>query len=377
MIYRKIADFTLVVTGGTPSTKVKDYWENGNIPWLQSGCCQNCDVNKADKFITQKGYDNSSAKLMPSNTVMIALTGATAGKIGYLNFEACGNQSITGILPCDTINQRYLYYYLLSLRNKILLDCVGGAQHHISQEYVKNIQVPVMDLSEQEQVAKIFLELENLIRTRKKELQTLDDLIKARFIEMFGNYPYDSAIGDLTNISRGASPRPISNYITSDESGENWIKIGDADENDVYITKAKEKVTKVGADKSRRVKEGDFILSNSMSFGRPYILGINGCVHDGWLIISDYSDSFVPLFFYYLLRSENVQSQFNGSVNGAVVKNLNSDLVRKTKVCVPPLDKQIEFVKFVEQIDKSKLAMRQSLEKTQQLYDSLMQEYFG
>ena len=112
MKYKKIGDLTNVITGGTPSTSKPEYWDNGDIPWLQSGCCQNCDVNFAEKYITQEGYNNSSTKLMPKDSIMIALTGATAGKIGYLNFEACGNQSITGILPCELMNKRYLFYFL-------------------------------------------------------------------------------------------------------------------------------------------------------------------------------------------------------------------------------------------------------------------------
>ena len=149
MEYCKIEELTSVVTGGTPSTSKAEYWEDGDIPWLQSGCCQNCDVYETEKYITRIGYDKSSARMMPINTVMIALTGATAGKIGYLRFEACGNQSITGILPCDKLNQRYLFYYLLSQRSRILEDCIGGAQPHISQGYVKNMIVPVPPMDEQ------------------------------------------------------------------------------------------------------------------------------------------------------------------------------------------------------------------------------------
>ena len=87
MEYLKISDFAEVITGGTPSTENKDYWENGTIPWLQSGCCQNCIVNSASKYITQAGYDNSSTKMMPKNSVLIALTGATAGKVGFLTLS--------------------------------------------------------------------------------------------------------------------------------------------------------------------------------------------------------------------------------------------------------------------------------------------------
>ena len=171
---------------------------------------------------------------------------------------------------------------------------------------------------------------------------------------MFETYRANKTIGDLASICRGASPRPISNFITNSDDGENWIKIGDVGENDIYITHTTEKVTKAGANKSRRVKPGDFILSNSMSFGRPYILGINGCVHDGWLIISDYQNTFEPLFFYQLLRSDYVQAQFDGSANGACVRNLNSDLVKKVKLMTPPIDLQKKFVDFFKQINKSK-----------------------
>lgn len=193
---------------------------------------------------------------------------------------------------------------------------------------------------------------------------------------MFGNYKMEKTIGEVATICRGASPRPISKFIT-ESNGENWIKIGDVKEDDTFITKTKELVTEDGANRSRRIKPGDFILSNSMSFGRPYISKIYGCVHDGWLIISDYEQSFLPLFFYYAIRSELVQAQFRKSVAGAVVKNLNSDLVRSVKIVIPSIESQEKFASFVAQVDKSKFAVQKSLEKTQLLFDSLMQEYFG
>lgn len=143
-------------------------------------------------------------------------------------------------------------------------------------------------------------------------------------------------------------------YVTDDPEGVNWIKIGDAGEDDVYIIRTSEKITQDGAKKSRAVKPGDFILSNSMSFGRPYILGIDGCVHDGWLIISDYQDYLDPMFFYYELRSDLVQRQFDGSANGSTVKNLNSDRVSKVKIHIPSMELQSEFVELAKQSDKSK-----------------------
>lgn len=174
---------------------------------------------------------------------------------------------------------------------------------------------------------------------------------------MFGACETMAAIGDVITICRGASPRPMVEYITDDPNGVNWIKIGDALENSLYITHAAEHITPEGAHKSRYVHKGDFILSNSMSFGRPYILGIDGCVHDGWLILSDFHDTFHELYLYHALKSEFVQHQFKNKVNGVTVKNLNSDLVKATYIKLPSKEKQNQFADFVTQVDKSKAVL--------------------
>lgn len=177
---------------------------------------------------------------------------------------------------------------------------------------------------------------------------------------MFGDekrYPSKS-IAEVANICRGASPRPISDYLTEDVNGVNWIKIGDISIDDIYVTHTAEKITKEGAKKSRYVTPGDFILSNSMSFGRPYILGIEGCVHDGWLIISDYQESLNTLFFYYELRANQVQSQFNALANGTTVENLNTDLVKGVNIIVPSIELQNEFADYAKFCDKLKFEVQ-------------------
>lgn len=177
-IMMKVSDFTQVITGGTPSTKKDEYWEGGTIPWLQSGCCQNCEVRSTETYITQQGYDNSSTRMMPVDTVMIALTGATAGKVGYLTIQACGNQSITGILPSDTVYPRYLFYFLMINRDKILSDCVGAAQPHISQGYVKNIEVPIIDKDRQLEFVRIAEESDKSKFALQEAIKDLDALSK-------------------------------------------------------------------------------------------------------------------------------------------------------------------------------------------------------
>ena len=159
-----------------------------------------------------------------------------------------------------------------------------------------------------------------------------------------------SRLGDLFTILRGGSPRPIKSFLTNDENGINWIKIGDTDPNSKYITKTEEKIIPEGLKKSRAVHIGDFVLSNSMSFGRPYILKINGAVHDGWLIISDYDQVFNKDFLYYLLLSSFVKKQFSIAAPGSTVKNLNRERVANTIGVIPPLEEQKRIVAKIEKL---------------------------
>ena len=159
-------------------------------------------------------------------------------------------------------------------------------------------------------------------------------------------------IGELCVVERGASPRPIHDFITNAPDGVNWIKIGDAEVGAKYITTTKERVTPAGAAKSRRVKPGDFILSNSMSFGRPYIMATDGCIHDGWLLLRDQSDRLDQDFLYNILGSNLVFAQFEQAATGGVVNNLNSEIVRGVKIPLPPLEVQKEIVAEIEGYQK-------------------------
>ena len=155
-------------------------------------------------------------------------------------------------------------------------------------------------------------------------------------------------LGEVTEIARGGSPRPIKDYLTTDEDGYNWIKIGDTDKDGKYINRTAEKIKKEGLNKTRFVHKGDFLLTNSMSFGRPYILNIDGCIHDGWLVISPKDNIFNKDFLYYVLSSTFAYNQFCDSVSGAVVKNLNSDKVRESLFPLPPLAEQKRIVAAIE-----------------------------
>lgn len=187
-------------------------------------------------------------------------------------------------------------------------------------------------------------------------------------------------IDEVCSIARGGSPRPIKKYITNDPNGLNWIKIGDTDVGGKYIYSTKEKILPEGLKKSRWVEEDDFLLSNSMSFGRPYILKTNGCIHDGWLVLRDYQKYLNIDFFYYVLLSEYVQRQFRTKAQGSTVSNLNTDRVASVTIPVPPLSEQQELVSRLDaafaQIDELKANAEKSLIEAKALFQASLKEMF-
>ena len=174
-------------------------------------------------------------------------------------------------------------------------------------------------------------------------------------------------LGKTAKVYRGGSPRPIQSYITNSSNGVNWIKIGDVKENDKYIYSTQEKIRPDGISMSREVHIGDFILSNSMSFGRPYILRTNGCIHDGWLTIQEYGQAFSTEYLYYLLSSKIIYKQYIGMAAGSSVKNLNKDKVSSLMVICPSLPEQRRIAEALSDVD----GMISSLEKLVAKYKSI------
>lgn len=183
-------------------------------------------------------------------------------------------------------------------------------------------------------------------------------------------------IGEVCIVERGASPRPIDKYITDNESGINWIKIGDTSDS-MYITETAQKIIVEGMKKSRYVKPGDFLLSNSMSFGRPYILKIDGCIHDGWLVLRDENALFDKRFLYYYLSSKTTYKKLKSMAVGGVVNNLNSEMVRNVIVPVPDKEEQSEIADLFDKIKKILDDRKQELEQLDTLVKSRFAEMFG
>ena len=183
-------------------------------------------------------------------------------------------------------------------------------------------------------------------------------------------------LGEVCTIERGGSPRPIDDFITTDENGINWIKIGDADES-MYITKTAQRIKPEGMKKSRYVKPGDFLLSNSMSFGRPYILKIDGCIHDGWLVLRDENNVFDKKFLYYYLSAPITYKRFKSMAVGGVVNNLNSDMVRKVRVPIPSQEEQQQISDRLDKVSNLIFLRKQQLAKLDELVKARFVEMFG
>ncbi len=170
---------------------------------------------------------------------------------------------------------------------------------------------------------------------------------------------------DIFRVERGGSPRPIKDFLVDSIDGINWIKIGDTELGKKYINSTKEKIKKEGIKKSRYVKKGDLLLTNSMSFGRAYILNCDGCIHDGWLVLQPEFDKISREYFYYLLNSRYMYLVFSELAKGSTVKNLNKDIVKTVAISLPPIEEQKEIVRILDKVfeEENKISELISLEE--------------
>ena len=181
---------------------------------------------------------------------------------------------------------------------------------------------------------------------------------------------------ELVQIERGGSPRPIDDFITDAPNGLNWVKIGDAPTQGNYITKTAEKIRPEGLPKTREVHPGDLILSNSMSFGKPYIMGIDGCIHDGWLLIRNTYGVFDLTFLCHLLGTPQMLSQYRSLAAGSTVNNLNKELVGNIYVTIPSITEQRVLGAYLEQLDNLITLHQRELEKLKNLKKACLEKMF-
>jgi len=185
------------------------------------------------------------------------------------------------------------------------------------------------------------------------------------------------ALGDIFEIARGGSPRPIQNFLTEEPDGVNWVMIGDASDSSKYITHTKKRILKTGVKNSRMVYPGDFLLTNSMSFGHPYIMKTSGCIHDGWLVLSNKKGVIDQDYFYHLLGSDLIYAEFSRLASGSTVKNLNIEIVKGIKVSLPPLEEQRRIAAILDKADGVRRKRKEAIRLTEELLRSTFLEMFG
>ena len=314
-------------------------FKDGYIDW--KNCC----------YVSKWRYDQDNNIQIKEGDVLISKDG-TIGKVAFLNSipgPGTLNSGVFIVRPKqgDIVNQAYLSWIFKSIWFKSFIDqlTAGSTINHLYQkDFVKFQLVYPKDKSEQTRIATALSNIDALISELGRLIEkkhaikqgAMQQLLTGKKrLKGFSELWTQKKLGEDATILRGGSPRPIEDYITDSQNGLNWIKIGDVKPEDKYLRKTAEKIKKEGLSKTRQVKKGDLILSNSMSFGRPYILDIDGCIHDGWLVIQDYQEAYDMQFLYYILCSDAIMNQYVSMAAGSSVQNLNKEKVANVLLYVP------------------------------------------
>lgn len=381
----KLNKIVKIVGGGTPSINNPSYWD-GDIPWFTPSDITNYRskyIFNSNRYITHAGLKHSSALLLPKGTILLC-TRATIGEMSILAIEGATNQGFQNLVSQNKVETDFLYYALMQNKNNIIAKAKGSTFLEISKNELGKIQISIPnDRNEQIAIANALSDADSLIASlqkliaKKKAIKqgAMQELLTGkRRLPGFSGEWKRILLGQASLILRGGSPRPIQDYLTDSPLGINWIKIGDVKVDSKYIEHANEKIIPEGENKSRRVKAGDFLLSNSMSFGRPYILKIDGCIHDGWLVIQNYHNVFSTEFLYYYLVSEQTMAQYIHKASGSSVLNLNKDLVSSVEIVYPNQREQSAIAQVLSDMDAEIEKLEKKLSKYQKIKQSMMQE---
>ncbi|KAF3978758.1 MAG: hypothetical protein HFP77_00265 [Methylococcales symbiont of Iophon sp. n. MRB-2018] len=402
-----------VLSGSTPAKS--DYAKNETqYPIIKVSSYQKDFIDLSKVAYTHK--IKSSIANAVKGDVYILSSAHQASYVGrfikYLNTKPKENTTFVGELLCVRglkNNSKYLFSLLNTEIYKTLINREKrGQTSHIYPKDIKKIKIPIPPKNIQ---AEIVAKMDKAYQHKKdKEAQAqnllnsigtyllgelgidlpeqTDNILKARiftkkFSELEGRfdahfhklefknieekinlYRFESPkLKELFEINRGGSPRPINDYFTEDKNGINWIKIGDTKGVKKYIRKTKQKIKPEGVQYSRMVFEGDFILSNSMSFGKPFIMKTTGCIHDGWLLFRPITDKASKDYLHIILGSKLIYKLFQKQTIGGVVENLNIDLVKDIRIPLPPIEKQTQIAEHISQI-RTKAKQLQTEAKT-------------
>jgi type I restriction enzyme S subunit len=352
---------------GIPFIKVSDMNIRGN----------EVEIISALNHITSELAKKLKVRVWPKDTVIFPKVGAAllTDKRRILTRDTIFDNNIMGLIACNIIIPRFLFLFMTRIRMSDYVQ--SGALPSISNGIVQEIEINLPPLQEQKRIVDLISSVDSYIdalqhqadSARKSRNAVLHELLSAG-----GDGWKTHKLGDLLLVNRGGSPRPIQQFLTSNSDGINWIKIADATASTKYIYETKQKIMVSGVERSRAVKSGDFILSNSMSYGRPYIMRTSGAIHDGWLLLANVGQYFDEDFLYNLLLSDAVQKQFDALSAGSGVQNLNIEVVKKVIVRIPNVIIQRAISKVLNEYDSLDLAMDDTLGKSRLLRSGLLSD---
>ena len=394
MEIRTLGEICNIVSGGTPSRSKAEFWNKGTIPWIKIGDIKGKYVNESEEFITQKGIDGSSAKLLTKGTVLYTIF-ATLGEVSVLGIDACTNQAIAGIVIKDVskLDTYYLYYYLKSKKAYVNSVGRGVAQNNINMSILRGYEVPLPDLFKQKEIVNILDKVSKIIDNREQELQKLDDLIKARFVEMFGNPAgnhqryYVATLQELIDkgyITYHLDGNHGGDYPRSEEfvaSGVPYISANCIVNGEIDFSKAKF-LTSERAGKLRKgiAQDEDVLFAHNATVGPTVVLHTDEEKVILGTSLTAYrcnKDKIMPNYLKAYMLSDGFVRQYSGEMKQTTRNQVPITAQKKYLFLIPPIEEQNRFATFVHQVDKSKVAVQKALEETQVLFDSLMQQYFG
>ena len=291
--------------------------------------------------------DKSNYKIVCKGDIAYNSMRMWQGAVGNSEYDGIVSPAYTVLVPTEEANSKF-FMELFKKESSLQIfqrwsQGLTSDTWNLKYPVLSSIQFCMPSVEEQVKIGEYFSNLDHLITLHHRECVILQ---KTKV-----NDWEQRKLGELVIIERGGSPRPIDKFITKDENGLNWIKIGDAPEQGNYITQTAEKIKPEGLSKTREVHPGDLILSNSMSFGKPYIMAIDGCIHDGWLVIRDTKKRFDLTFLCTLLGTDSMLNQYKAMAAGSAVNNLNKELVGGTTVLYPDIKEQELIGEYFSHLD--------------------------
>ena len=388
---RKLGEIAEIIGGGTPSTNNPSYWD-GDIDWYAPAeIGERIFANGSIRKITKEGLNHCSAKILPAYKTVLFTSRAGIGKMAILQHPATTNQGFQSLVCHNDIAPYFVFSMGKNIKAGAERVAAGSTFAEISGKTLSNLEFMFPNTAEQQAIGACFKNIDMLITLHQRQLDEQKALKKYFLQNMFPakgeKVPRirfqgftddweERKLGELVIIERGGSPRPIDAYITDAQDGLNWVKIGDAPEQGRYITHTEEKIKPSGLSKTRQVFQGDLILSNSMSFGKPYIMGIQGCIHDGWLLIRNNQNVFDLKFLCQMLGTEQMLAQYRQLAAGSTVNNLNKELVSNAIVKVPRKAEQEKIGTFLESIDNVITLHQRHLTQLQAVKKFMLQNLF-